>query len=122
MNLVLAIVALVAMAVWVVFAMPSVGEPLSGNVFKFFFVGAMLNIVLMLFNLMPIPPLDGGRVATRYFPAYRQFVEGENGRWVALGAFIMLFWFAGRALFGAAEWVVSHGGRVLIDALRAIAG
>jgi Zn-dependent protease len=36
--------------------------------------GIMINIVLMVLNLLPIPPLDGGRIAVSLLPndlAYR---------------------------------------------------
>jgi Zn-dependent protease len=31
--------------------------------------GIMINLILMLLNLLPIPPLDGGRVLTGLVPA-----------------------------------------------------
>lgn len=41
-------------------------EPLSGNLKMFLVVGGWLNIYLMLFNLMPVPPLDGSMILSGF--------------------------------------------------------
>ena len=46
-------------------------DPLYHSVGTFFFTGALLNIVLMLLNLLPVPPLDG-RSRSRVKAAYRR--------------------------------------------------
>ena len=33
-------------------------------------IGITINIVLMILNLLPLPPLDGGRIATAILPPY----------------------------------------------------
>lgn len=53
----------------------------------------LLNIVLLLFNLIPIPPLDGSAVVGSFAPAYRTFIRNPaNARygWIAFGVVFLL--------------------------------
>lgn len=59
-NLTLCALCIVACAVWEV-ASPADGQ-MSRNVAMFLFTGAWLNLWLMMFNLLPVPPLDGASV------------------------------------------------------------
>ena len=107
MNLALTIVAFVILVLWRPLAAGeligavSIAEPLASNVTTFFFLGAMLNIILMLFNLIPVPPLDGGRILMDRWPWYNQMIRSEHGRWFALVGFIFIFMTAGNYLFAA---------------------
>jgi Zn-dependent protease len=69
MNLVLALVFTALMAL--LFAV--VGLPQQGTtpftVFMFLQAGIMVNIGLIFFNILPIPPLDGSKVLYHYLPA-----------------------------------------------------
>jgi len=113
MNLALFVVATVGGMLWLGIAgggwtggAPIVPLNLYENMASFFEIGAMLNIVLMLFNLVPVPPLDGSRIAMHYVPEYRRMMQTENGRWIALGGFVMLFMFGADYIFAfAAETV-----------------
>ena len=45
-------------------------------------VGVMINTVLMVLNLLPLPPLDGGRIAVSLLPhhlAYRYAMVERYG-------------------------------------------
>jgi len=51
------------------------GMQLLLGVFYFLLVFGLVNLILALFNLMPIPPLDGSRVLTYFLPeAGRRFM------------------------------------------------
>ena len=94
MNLLIAIVCAIFGGLVLAFE-KQIGEPLAGNSLMFFSLGVMLNVVLMLFNLLPIPPLDGSRILADFSPGYARLWMSENAQWVALGLFLLVFFFAG---------------------------
>ena len=64
--------------------LPFVGEPLA----YMSAVGIFLNLILMVLNLLPIPPLDGGRVLAGVLPdRYSALLD----RLEPFGFFILLF-------------------------------
>lgn len=72
------------------------------NFLIFFSIGSMLNLALMLFNLLPVPPLDGWRIAASFIPRLNSFFTSEKGAVVALILFAVIFMRAGNILFGFA--------------------
>jgi len=99
MNLALGIIALTALVFWVplaegrIISSFTVQDPLKTNLLIFLRAGAFLNFVLMLFNLLPTPPLDGGRILMNLWAPYRRMMHSENGQWIGLGIFIFFFIF-----------------------------
>lgn len=121
MNLLLAIVAIVGGGLWLGLA-GNVPDPLRTNMLLFLFVGAALNLVLMLFNLIPAPPLDGSRILASFSAGYRRLLYSENGRWVALGVFLLVFFLGGPYLFGAGFLVTRIGFGVIGGVIDAVTG
>ena len=70
------------------------------ELYNFFYMAVVINIWLGIFNLLPIPPLDGSHVL-EYFLSNEARVNYE--RIAPFGFIIMIafFWLAGSAIFGA---------------------
>lgn len=52
------------------------GEMLSA---QFLLLGARINLILFLFNLLPIPPLDGFHVCSEFFPSLKPLENSPYG-------------------------------------------
>lgn len=66
------------------------------------FLGIRINLVLMVFNLLPIPPLDGGRIAVSLLPHQQAIMLSRLERF---GFFIVLaLLFSG--LLGSVLWPI----------------
>jgi Zn-dependent protease len=108
MNLVIALVAMVLGGAVLAFQQ-QIGQPLGPNLLTFCWMLTLLNIALLVFNLIPAPPLDGSRILADFVPAYGRLFDSENGRWVGMGLFLIVFFFAGDVIFGPAQWLTAEG-------------
>lgn len=72
MNLLIAVIATVCLKVYITVtgAWPSM-DTLSGMAGEIIFYIIWINLVLMVFNLLPIPPLDGFNIITELFDLRR---------------------------------------------------
>ena len=69
----------------------------------FFYLVAKFNFALCLFNLIPIPPLDGFSIASELFPSIKHLGHSQMG----LALFMILFISgAGGQLFLLADLIV----------------
>ncbi len=72
-----------------------VGGSLAYTLVQFCYFGVAINVLLMLFNLLPIPPLDGSHVALRLLGVRDPHLADR----LAPVGFIMLFILVGTPLF-----------------------
>jgi Zn-dependent protease len=117
MNLLIAFITLTAAALWVMYA-PRGKTDLFTNVFIFLMTGGWLNIFLALFNLLPIPPLDGSDILCGLsFRCYRFF---QNPQMQQIGMFILLAIFisgVGALVYDVAERLAGEYVLLLVKAL-----
>lgn len=86
MNIVLFIICVIGLGLWWAFG-PS-GTTIAHNVEVFFRAGATLNLVLAVFNMLPIPPLDGSTVLGAL--SFRMYNLMHNPQFQMFGMFIVL--------------------------------
>ena len=74
---------------------PSFGLPLYNPdplllhpFYKISSIIVMVNLILALFNIIPIPPLDGSKILFSFLPSKLRYVENFLERW---GMFFLLF-------------------------------
>lgn len=78
------------------------------SVLRFLYLAALLNGVLFLLNMLPVPPLDGFGILETFVPGLRHGAAGlaQYGFLVLIVAFFVLG--LGSYLFGASEWLVER--------------
>ena len=101
MNVLLALLMLTAMAVMIRFNLFS-ADPLGENLEMFMRVFGMANLALALFNLIPLPPLDGSHILANLNESYSRFVSDPDKQGTLGIIFLLVFIFFGGILFTAA--------------------
>jgi Zn-dependent protease len=102
-------------AIIVILVLNWVQPDADGRVFEIVFLAFQVNVVLGLFNLVPIPPLDGSRVVGGFLPrrAYEKWVEFDRYGMLVVVVLIIAFqnqffrlisW----AMWGLAELFLTH--------------
>ncbi|MBR0112578.1 MAG: site-2 protease family protein [Clostridia bacterium] len=58
--------------------------------YLFFYFAAYVNVTLGIFNLIPIPPLDGSRILTLFLPTETYFKIMRYERYIMIGVMVLL--------------------------------
>jgi len=84
------------------------------TIYMFFQVFASLNVFLAIFNLIPVPPFDGSRIAYIFMPPKAYFGIMKYERYIMLGM-IAILWlgvldtpldFLSTSILNGMEWLV----------------
>ena len=95
------------------------GENLSNSV--------VINLLLAVFNMLPLPPLDGGRVAVGLLPDALAFPLARLERWglfIIIGALFLLPWLGGRlgVDLNIFRWLIGAPVNYLIRVIATLTG
>lgn len=72
------------------FAAYKLGSEVMAYMGIFFLYAAVINVNLGVFNLLPIPPLDGSRLATALLPSKYYYKIMQYERYIIYGLFALL--------------------------------
>ena len=95
---------------------------IAGYVFQMFYYFTVTNLVLCVFNLLPIPPLDGYHVLNDLILRRRQLFANPRTAQIASTALfaLVLTGVVGRALGWVDNQILTGVGNLAISALRAL--
>ncbi len=106
MNLALALVALVILGLWMRLGGPldpDTTDPMIANGQQVLWIFTTTNVALALFNLLPIPPLDGSSILANFHAGYRQWIRAPELQSAMLVVLLIVMVGASRAGWGPFE-------------------
>lgn len=109
-NIVLAVFFALCTALMDKFGGSMSNDALRENLTNFFWIGTRMNVILAMFNMLPVPPLDGFRVLACFFPKINRAFSGERAQ-IALVIVMLLVISGGFRVLApyateAARWMI----------------
>ncbi|MCC7204756.1 MAG: site-2 protease family protein [Phycisphaeraceae bacterium] len=102
-NLLLSLVALTILGLWLRQADPDAQTLRTINAQNLLLTFGWANLALCLFNLLPVPPLDGSHIAANLSRGYQRLASDPAHQGLWLLAFAAAFFIFGAVLFSLAE-------------------
>jgi len=106
MNLLLAVVSLLALGLWMRWGGPIDPETVSPYVVngrELLWIFSTTNVALCLFNLLPIPPLDGSAILGNFHHGFRRWTADPKQQSVMLVVLLVVLFGASRSGWGPFE-------------------
>ncbi len=106
-NLLLAAVALTGLGLWLRFGTIH-DTQVHQNSIKFLWTFGAINLLLCIFNLFPVPPLDGSHILANFHRGYANLLYDPAKQQIFFFAFIFVFMVAGTLLSPVFGWANNY--------------
>ncbi|MGN0487438.1 MAG: site-2 protease family protein [Acutalibacteraceae bacterium] len=84
------IMAIIFMFLYCLFGFKLASNEMMYYIAMFFMLAAQINISLAVFNMIPIPPLDGSRILSLLIPSKYYYKVMQYERYIVLGVFLLI--------------------------------
>ena len=92
------------------------GTTIVSVAYLFFYLMAIMNLYLAVFNLIPVPPLDGSRILFIFLPTKAYFGIMKYERYIQVALLVLLYrcgfdgtigWVADKIFYGM-NWLITR--------------